>query len=73
MPKTTTIGVLEPIFENIIFHTVPLYLDDIIRYRQRQIKELVKFVNKSDADFVLLGGDFNVDPKARLQTTADIR
>ena len=36
----------------------------MIRYRQRQIKELVKFVNKSDADFVLLGGDFNVDPKA---------
>ena len=34
-------------------------------YRQRQIKELVKFVNKSDADFALLGGDFNVDPKAR--------
>ena len=33
-------------------------------YRQRQIKELVKFVNKSDADFVLLGGDFNFDPKA---------
>ena len=33
-------------------------------YRQRQIKELVKFVNKSDADFALLGGDFNVDPKA---------
>ena len=37
---------------------------NVIRYRQRQIKELVKFVNKSDADFVLLGGDFNVDPKA---------
>ena len=26
-------------------------------------------MNKSDADFVLLGGDFNVDPKARLQST----
>ena len=36
----------------------------MLRYRQRQIKELVKFVNKSDADFILLGGDFNVDPKA---------
>lgn len=32
-------------------------------YRQRQIKELVRFVNRSDADFVILGGDFNVDPK----------
>ena len=36
------------------------------RYRQRQVKELVKFVSKSDADFVLLGGDFNVDPKASI-------
>jgi hypothetical protein len=25
----------------------------------------VKFVDKSDADFVILGGDFNVDPKVR--------
>ena len=40
--------------------------DDNTRYRQRQIKELVKFVNKSDADFILLGGDFNVDPKASI-------
>ena len=27
-----------------------------------QVKELVKFVKKSDADFLVLGGDFNVDP-----------
>ena len=27
----------------------------------------MKFVNKSDADFVLLGGDFNVDPKVNLR------
>ena len=26
-----------------------------------------KFVNKSDADFVLFGGDFNVDPKVKLR------
>jgi len=39
-------------------------------YRQRQIKELVKFVNKSDADFVLLGGDFNVDPKVNANETS---
>jgi len=32
-------------------------------YRQRQVKELVKIVNGSDADFVILGGDFNADPK----------
>ena len=47
----------------------PTILLSTLRYRQRQIKELVKFVNKSDADFVLLGGDFNVDPKVKL--TAD--
>jgi len=40
------------------------------KYRQRQIKELVKFVNKSDADFVLLGGDFNVDPKVNANETS---
>merc|ERR1739844_566098 len=33
------------------------------------IKELVKFVNKSDADFILLGGDFNVDPKVNANET----
>jgi endonuclease/exonuclease/phosphatase family metal-dependent hydrolase len=38
-------------------------------YRQRQVKELVKFVSKSDADFVLLGGDFNVDPKVNANET----
>jgi len=38
-------------------------------YRQRQIKELVKFVNKSDADFMILGGDFNVDPKVNANET----
>ena len=45
----------------------PTILLSTLRYRQRQIKELVKFVNKSDADFVLLGGDFNVDPKVKLR------
>jgi len=38
-------------------------------YRQRQVKELVKFVGKSDADFIILGGDFNVDPKANADET----
>jgi len=44
-------------------------------YRQRQVKELVKFVNKSDADFVVLGGDFNVDPKVNGNETTyhDVR
>lgn len=38
-------------------------------YRQRQVKELVKFVDKSDADFIILGGDFNVDPKVNANET----
>jgi len=39
-------------------------------YRQRQVKQLVKFVNGSDADFVILGGDFNVDPKVNANETS---
>lgn len=44
-------------------------------YRQRQVKELVTFVSQSDADFVILGGDFNVDPRANGNETTyhDIR
>jgi len=38
-------------------------------YRQRQVKELVQVVEKSDADFVILGGDFNVDPKINANET----
>ena len=39
------------------------------------MKELVQIVEKSDADFVVLGGDFNVDPKinANETTLADIQ
>lgn len=32
-------------------------------YRERQVHELVHHVQASDADFVVLGGDFNVDPR----------
>ena len=28
-----------------------------------QVKELVEWVDQSNADFVILGGDFNTDPK----------
>jgi len=31
-------------------------------YRTRQVKELVGWVNNSNADFVVLGGDFNTSP-----------
>lgn len=32
-------------------------------YREHQVEELVGWVNNSKADFVILGGDFNTDPK----------
>ena len=31
-------------------------------YRQKQVKQLVEDIKKSEADFVVLGGDFNADP-----------
>jgi len=31
-------------------------------YREKQVAELVKWTNASDADFVILGGDFNTSP-----------
>ena len=31
-------------------------------YREHQVQELVGWVNASNADFVILGGDFNTDP-----------
>ena len=31
-------------------------------YREHQVQELVSWVNNSNADFVILGGDFNTDP-----------
>ena len=34
-----------------------------------KVKELVQVVEKSDADFVILGGDFNADPKANANET----
>ena len=39
------------------------------------MKELVQVVEQSDADFVILGGDFNADPKknANETTIGDIR
>jgi len=32
-------------------------------YRESQVEELVGWVKKSNADFMILGGDFNTDPK----------
>jgi len=38
-------------------------------YRQKQVKQLVEAVKKSDADFVILGGDFNADPVVNKEET----
>lgn len=32
-------------------------------YREKQVDEIVGWVNRSYADFVILGGDFNTSPK----------
>jgi len=41
-------------------------------YRQKQVKQLVETIKKSDADFVILGGDFNADPVVnKNETTLD--
>jgi len=45
-----------------IFVTHTCASDDNSEYRQKQVKELVAIVKESQADFVILGGDFNSDP-----------
>jgi len=45
-----------------IFVTHTCASDDNSYYRQKQVKELVDIVKQSQADFVILGGDFNSDP-----------
>jgi len=38
-------------------------------YRQIQTKEVIEHVKKSTADFAILGGDFNIDPRMTNETT----
>jgi len=38
-------------------------------YRQIQTKEVVEHVKRSTADFAIVGGDFNVDPRAKDETS----
>ena len=45
-----------------VFWTHTAASDNNDWYRQKQVKQLVKLVKQSDADFVILGGDFNSDP-----------
>ena len=40
---------------------------------QFQVKELVGWVSKSNADFVILGGDFNTDPKDNETSYHDLK
>ena len=41
-------------------------------YRGKQVEELVGHVERSDADFVILGGDFNVDPRMNETSYRDL-
>ena len=38
-----------------------------------QVKELVQWVKESNADFVVLGGDFNTDPKDKETSYHDLK
>jgi len=42
-------------------------------YREHQVKELVQWVKESNADFVVLGGDFNTDPKDKETSYHDLK
>lgn len=56
-------------------HTVDVFLTHTCAsdynswYRQNQSKQLVDIVKKSEADFVILGGDFNSDPVVNKEET----
>jgi endonuclease/exonuclease/phosphatase family metal-dependent hydrolase len=41
-------------------------------YREKQVNQLLGLVQRSDADFVILGGDFNVDPRMKESSFLDI-
>jgi len=40
-------------------------------YRRAQVKELIEYISKSDADVVILGGDFNAGPDNSLGISMD--
>ena len=44
-------------------------LPDLYFYRESQVSELVRFIRKSTADFVILGGDFNTDRMNETEAT----
>ena len=48
--------------ENIKFRFVIAFSINFINKLFLIVQELVSWVNNSDADFVILGGDFNTDP-----------
>ncbi|XP_023327042.1 uncharacterized protein LOC111700390 [Eurytemora carolleeae] len=67
---------IEPV-ENItvdVFVTHTCASDEVEnkKARQAQVKQLMKAVRTASADFVLLGGDFNSDPRATNETTYSI-
>ena len=46
------------------------YIGDTLYF---QVKELVQWVKESNADFVVLGGDFNTDPKDKETSYHDLK
>jgi len=55
---------IEPFKDHIVdvFLTHTCASDGNSYYRQKQAKQLVQALKRSEADFIILGGDFNADP-----------
>jgi len=62
---------IEPYDDHIVdvFLTHTCASDYNYKYRQMQVKQLVETIKKSEADFVILGGDFNADPVVNKEET----
>jgi len=62
---------IEPFPDHIVdvFLTHTCASDYNYKYRQEQVKQLVEVIKKSEADFVILGGDFNADPVVNKEET----
>jgi len=56
-----------------VFVTSLASMDYNYWYRERQATQLVKLVSESTADYVVLGGDFNVDPRDGEDTYTSVK
>lgn len=52
-----------------VFWTHTCASDDNDYYRQKQVKQLMGVIKESNADFIILGGDFNADPTVNAKET----